>query len=39
MPNPYHQGNASEIIVNRLKNVPIDKKLLMKSFHDLPTVE
>ena len=39
MLNPYHQGNASEIIVNRLKNVTIDKKLLMKSFHDLPTVE
>ena len=36
MVNPFKQhGNASEIIVNRLKNIPLDKKLLIKSFYDL----
>jgi UDP-hydrolysing UDP-N-acetyl-D-glucosamine 2-epimerase len=35
VPNPYKQGSASGKIVGYLKNVVIDKKLLMKSFHDL----
>jgi UDP-N-acetylglucosamine 2-epimerase len=34
--NPYGDGNASAIIVNRLKSVPLDEKLIKKSFHDLP---
>jgi UDP-hydrolysing UDP-N-acetyl-D-glucosamine 2-epimerase len=32
--NPYKQDNASEIIVNKIKYVTIDKKLLIKTFHD-----
>ena len=33
--NPYHVGNASEIIATRLKTVPLDQRLLMKRFFDL----
>lgn len=34
--NPYRQSaQASEIIVKRLKDVTIDRNLLVKSFHDL----
>jgi UDP-hydrolysing UDP-N-acetyl-D-glucosamine 2-epimerase len=34
-PNPYQYGNASKTIVDQLKYVTIDRKLLIKSFHDL----
>lgn len=34
--NPYKQrGSASTIIVNRLKNIPLDEKLRVKFFYDL----
>ena len=39
IPNPYRQGNAAKIIVERLKSVAIDKKLLMKSFYDMPIIQ
>jgi UDP-hydrolysing UDP-N-acetyl-D-glucosamine 2-epimerase len=32
--NPYKQENTSETIVNKLKYVTIDNKLLIKTFHD-----
>lgn len=36
MINPYRQaGNASEIIVQNLKSIPLDRKLCFKSFYDL----
>lgn len=36
MQNPYKQnGSASAIIVDHLKNIPLDKRLLVKSFYDL----
>jgi UDP-hydrolysing UDP-N-acetyl-D-glucosamine 2-epimerase len=36
MANPYKQlGSASEIIVNRLKNIPLDTNLRVKTFYDL----
>jgi UDP-hydrolysing UDP-N-acetyl-D-glucosamine 2-epimerase len=36
MINPYKQhGNASEIIVNHLKNISLDDRLRVKSFYDL----
>lgn len=34
--NPYGDGHAAERIVARLKTVPLDGRLLMKRFHDLP---
>ena len=33
--NPYGSGNASEIIVDTLKNIELDDKLLLKDFYDL----
>ena len=36
MINPYGTGQASEIIVERLKNVPLNERLLRKRFFDLP---
>ena len=36
--NPYGDGNAAERIVNELKTVSIDDRLLMKHFHDITTV-
>jgi UDP-hydrolysing UDP-N-acetyl-D-glucosamine 2-epimerase len=36
MENPYRQAQtASEIIVNRLRDIPLDKRLMRKSFYDL----
>lgn len=36
MINPYRQqGSASEIIVNHLRETPLDERLLVKSFYDL----
>jgi UDP-hydrolysing UDP-N-acetyl-D-glucosamine 2-epimerase len=35
MKNPYGCGRASDIIVERLKSVPLDKRLVMKRFYDL----
>ena len=32
--NPYGDGHAAERIVNRLKQVALDDKLLRKHFHD-----
>jgi UDP-hydrolysing UDP-N-acetyl-D-glucosamine 2-epimerase len=32
--NPYGDGHASERIVERIRNVPLDKSLLIKKFHD-----
>lgn len=34
--NPYGDGQAAERIVARLREVPLDEKLLVKRFHDLP---
>ncbi len=33
--NPYVQGNASELIVQRLRDVPLDARLRMKQFADI----
>jgi UDP-hydrolysing UDP-N-acetyl-D-glucosamine 2-epimerase len=33
--NPYVQGNASELIVRRLREVPLDARLRMKTFVDM----
>lgn len=35
MKNPYGCGQASDIIVERLKSVPLDKRLVVKRFYDL----
>jgi len=35
MVNPYGTGTASETIVEVLRRVPIDSRLLVKQFHDL----
>jgi UDP-N-acetylglucosamine 2-epimerase (non-hydrolysing)/GDP/UDP-N,N'-diacetylbacillosamine 2-epimerase (hydrolysing) len=35
MANPYGDGQASLRIVNRLKNIPLDNRLLMKVFHEI----
>lgn len=35
MDNPYGDGNASSVIVNTLRDTRIDKKLLLKQFHDI----
>ncbi len=32
--NPYGEGNAAEVIVNRIKTVALDKKLITKIFQD-----
>jgi len=34
--NPYGTGHASEVIAERLASVPLDEKLLIKIFQDLP---
>ena len=34
--NPYGDGRASARIVDRLATVPLDERLLLKRFHDLP---
>lgn len=34
--NPYGNGDASERIVDRLKSIPIDGRLIKKVFYDLP---
>ena len=36
--NPYGDGNASKIIVDTLKQVPLDRTLVVKKFHDLAGV-
>jgi len=36
MSNPYVYGNASERIVETLKQIEIDDRLLIKRFHDFP---
>lgn len=36
--NPYGNGHASEIIADILANVPIDSRLMIKRFNDLPAV-
>ena len=35
--NPYGDGRAAERIVCRLCEVPLDEKLIVKRFHDLPS--
>jgi UDP-N-acetylglucosamine 2-epimerase (non-hydrolysing)/GDP/UDP-N,N'-diacetylbacillosamine 2-epimerase (hydrolysing) len=35
VPNPYDRGRASDMIVERLKTVPLDDNLVMKRFYDL----
>jgi len=35
-PNPYGNGCASEVIVKRLQEVPLDRKLIQKRFVDVP---
>ncbi len=35
MVNPYGRGDAAERIVARLKEVPLDRRLIVKKFHDL----
>jgi UDP-N-acetylglucosamine 2-epimerase (non-hydrolysing)/GDP/UDP-N,N'-diacetylbacillosamine 2-epimerase (hydrolysing) len=35
MQNPYGAGTASEKIVEVLRQIPLDKRLLVKRFHDL----
>lgn len=39
MRNPYGDGNAAEKIVDVLRSVKLDQKLLMKSFYDLPSLK
>jgi UDP-hydrolysing UDP-N-acetyl-D-glucosamine 2-epimerase len=34
--NPHDKGGAADIIVRRLKEVPLDDRLLKKRFYDLP---
>jgi len=34
--NPYGRGDAAETIVDRLKEVELDERLVAKAFHDLP---
>lgn len=36
LPNPYGHGRAAEIIVDHLKDVVIDNRLVVKRFVDLP---
>jgi UDP-hydrolysing UDP-N-acetyl-D-glucosamine 2-epimerase len=36
MKNPYGEGHAAEKIVNKLKNVPLNRELLVKHFHAIP---
>ena len=34
--NPYRCGQASDKIVERLKSIPLDERLVSKRFHDIP---
>ena len=34
--NPYHHGNAADLIVHTLKEISIDERLLIKKFFDIP---
>ncbi len=34
--NPFGYGRAVELVMDTLKNTPLDKKLIAKRFHDLP---
>ena len=36
MNNPYGEGQAADKIVNKLKNVPLNRELLVKCFHTIP---
>ncbi len=36
LPNPYGDGRAAPRIVSRLIGVPLDRRLVMKRFYDLP---
>jgi UDP-hydrolysing UDP-N-acetyl-D-glucosamine 2-epimerase len=38
-PNPYGDGHAAPRIVARLRDVPIDSRLLVKKFHDVGPVD
>jgi UDP-hydrolysing UDP-N-acetyl-D-glucosamine 2-epimerase len=33
--NPYGRGNASSVIINSLKSIPINQKLIVKQFNDI----
>jgi UDP-hydrolysing UDP-N-acetyl-D-glucosamine 2-epimerase len=35
--NPYVHGNASELITRQLRDVPLDARLRMKTFADIPS--
>lgn len=37
--NPYGKGDAGRTIVERLRSEPIDERLLIKRFYDLPVAE
>jgi UDP-N-acetylglucosamine 2-epimerase len=37
--NPYYLGGAAEVIVERLKSVELDERLLHKHFCDFETVQ
>jgi UDP-hydrolysing UDP-N-acetyl-D-glucosamine 2-epimerase len=37
MPNPYGDGHAAERIVDLLAAIPLDRRLLLKRFADLPS--
>ncbi len=37
--NPYGDGNAAEHIVNRLRTVPLDERILRKKFYDLSSAD
>ena len=36
LPNPYGDGRAAEVIVQRLKDVPLNQNLVVKAFADTP---
>jgi UDP-N-acetylglucosamine 2-epimerase (non-hydrolysing)/GDP/UDP-N,N'-diacetylbacillosamine 2-epimerase (hydrolysing) len=38
LPNPYGDGHASDVIVKRLKNVPLEHQLISKRFVDMPVL-
>ena len=38
LPNPYGDGHAAEVIVRRLREVPLDDRLIKKRFVDVPTL-
>lgn len=37
--NPYGDGNAAERVVDRLRTVPLDERILRKKFYDLSSVD